>query len=506
MGKHCDCKKCRYKRDHENDKKLTKSTKYKHHNVVSDKHHIAHTLGVGSSVDPPSLHIPLVPMSQLEANVTFYRYMDNDIIWSRPKGLLYGNIPGAVKAQRANLYPDKSATYFVANIVLPRGSKLILKGKYPHARYFSFTIANDLGDGQFGNGSNIQDNKIEPDPGSSNPFLPSNCRDVINRNYTVFVVWGDPPAKPAPNTLYTGKLTDDQRIHLSIRHYLADQSYDGTGVIKLNGNGSGLPVFTLKLASGKLISGPDLVRVLQSTKQGDANGYLTEFWLAQVNNSGDPTDAPAFCSPFSNLFWNTSYSISGQFLAKTPRQRVITFPPDDSGGFASNPSTRYITISLSFNFADVIVIRGKMPTHPNTRRGENKLPRDPQVQYFSASTAGAPPSGEGWDTVFDEQIPIDKNGFYAIVVSWPWNRPVNATTDNGFIWLDPGCGEGHYIGARLWVVTVYFRYMTSSPNWKESPENVPIPTLENPIPQGAAVMGPYFPIAEYMSQAQFESL
>ncbi len=449
--------------------------------------------------------VPLLPMTSLEANITFNRYINNDVIWSSPKGLLYGNITGATNAQRANLYPDGAATYFVADIIMPKGSKLTLKGEYPHARYFSFTIANELGNGQLGNGTSLQDNTIIPDQGSINPFIPSNSRDATPRNYTVHIVWGNPPKKPDVNTLYTGMLQPDQRVHLSIRYYLSDQGYDGTGVIKLNGNGSGLPVASLKLSSGSTITGPDLLKVLQATKEGDPNGYLTETWLGQVNNSGDPTNAPACTKPSAEIFWNTDYSMSGQFLAKNPRQRVISFPPNDSGGFANNPATEYMFIPISFSFNEVVVIRGKMPTHPDTRRGETKLPADPQLQYFSVTTSGSPPSGEGWETIFDEQIPIDKNRFYTIVLSWPWNRPANAILENGYIWISPGVGEGHYIGARLWVVYIYFRFMKNNPNWKQSPANVPIPTIENPISQAPAIMGPYYPIAEYTTKEKFES-
>jgi len=152
----------------------------------------------------------------------------------------------------------------------------------------------------------------------------------------------------------------------------------------------------------------------------------------------------------------------------------------------------------------MLVIRGKMPTHPVTREGGAFLSEEvPQVQYFSVSTAAAPPSGQGWDTVYDEQIPLDEDGYYTIVVSTPWNRPSNRT--QGVVWLDPGVGEGYYIGARSWVGLLYFRFQNPNPNWKNSPANIPMPTPKNPIPQDKIVMGPYYPMARYMSKAEFEA-
>lgn len=444
------------------------------------------------------------PMSKQEAEITNKRYMNENVPWGRPKSLLIGNFPGSGAEQKANLYPDKASTHNVANICLPPGGILTLKGQYPHARYLSFTISNQLGGGQLGNGRFIRGDEIIADPGSLNPFLPSNGRNVTNRNYTLYIKQGNPPENPPPNTLYTGTHSENERIHLSIRTYLVDRGYDGTGNVRLDGNGYGLPEIMLNLPGGKMLTGPALVKALRTTKEGDPNGYLLEQWLSEVAKSEDPTNAPCLREPVSQVFWNTDYSVTGAFDAKNPEQRVINHPPNNDGGFATNPDTRYVVMPFSFGFGEVLVVRGKMPTHPKTRQGEDTLPEDPQVQYFSVSTAASPPSGEGWDTACDEQIPLDEHGNYTIVVSWPWNRPANATLKNGVVWLDPGNGEGHYVGARNWVELLYIRFQNSSPNWKESPMNIPIPTVENPIPQDPIIMGPFYPVGEYTSKANFE--
>lgn len=453
---------------------------------------------VANSVTTP------VTMSDREAYVTNYRYQNWDVIWGRPKGLLYGNIPGAGEEQKANLYPDKSATYNVANVRLPEGSYLTLKGQYPHARYLSFTIANQLnnGDGQLGNGVFLRGDQIIPDQGNQNPFWAVEGRNVTARNYTLYIVQGFPPTDgPAQNTLYSGTTSETDRIHLSIRTYLADRGYDGTGVVPLNGSGSGLPEVTLVLLGGKTVSGPSLVKVLRAEKGGDPNGYELDQWLYLVGKSRDPENAPCLEVPLGQVFWNTDYSITGSFQATEPEQRVIDHPANNDGGFANNPDTKYMVISYSFGYNDVLVVRGKMPSHPKTRQGDLTLPAEtPNVQYFSVSTAAAPAYGAGWDTVCDEEIPVDEFGNYTIVVSWPWNRPDTATTEHGVAWLSPGGGEGLYVGARNWVGSVYFRFQNCDPEWKHSPWNIPLPTPENPVPQDPVVMGPYYPVAEYASK------
>jgi hypothetical protein len=466
-------------------------------------------------------------MSEQEAYITNERYTNENVIWSEPKGLLYGNLVGAKPAQKANLFPDKASTYFVINIRIPKDGFLILNGEYPRARYFSITVANQLGEGQLGNGRYIRGDQIIPDLGSKNPFLYENNRNEINRNYTVYIVQGNNTSQRSAstlnggtqninnNTLYTGTDSEKERVHISIRTYLSDQGYDGTGNVKLNELSfnlddnsslqSGLPIITLNLPTGKKIKGNDLLTILRSEKNGDPNGYKQLQWLSDIENSKDKINAPCLREAESQVFWNTEYSVTGEFFTTHPEERVRNYPPYDIGGFANNPDTKYMVLHFSFDFGEILVVTGKMPTHPTTRRGENKLPENSEVQYFSASTAGAPPSGEGWDTLCDEQIPINENGTYTIVVSWKWNRPKNAILENGVAWLDPGIGEGHYIGARSWVGLLYFRFQNPREGWKYSPANIPIPTIENPIPQDPIIMGPFYPRGKYMSKLEFEN-
>jgi len=253
------------------------------------------------------------------------------------------------------------------------------------------------------------------------------------------------------------------------------------------------------------VTGPDLLEILRVEKKGDPTGYTVSQWLEDIDKSEDKKNAP--CSPeiVSQVFWNTCYSVTGCFHIKEPEKRVIRYPPSTAGGFANNPDTKYMVIPFSFDYGGVVVVRAKMPTHPRTRHGEKTLPEDPQVQYFSISTAAAPGSGAGWDTVFDEQMPVDNDGFFTLVVSWPWNRPSNATFENGVCWLNPGDGEGHYVCARNWVGIIYIRYQNTSPNWDESPWNIPMPSIEHPIPQDPKIMRKYYPIGYYTTLDKFEA-
>jgi hypothetical protein len=447
-------------------------------------------------------------MTYQEVYITNERYKNDFVIWGKVKCLLCGNLFDASLEQFANLYPDSTSFYYVANIVLQYDWSLIIKGEYPHARYFSFTVANQLGGGQLGGGQFLRGDMIIPDPGSNNPFWANETRNVTNRNYTIYLIHGKAPDVIPPNTLYSETHLKDNRVHLSIRTYLVDEGYDGTGNVKLDEKEpkSGLPIVTLNVP-GRNITGPELLNLLQAIKVGDPNGYQLEQWLTEISQAPDKINAPSLPIPEAQVFWNTNYSVSGLFIANYPEQRVIDFPPSTAGGFANNNDTKYLLIPYSFGFGEILVIQGRLPTHPFTRKGENTLPNEqPEVQYFSITTAAGPSFGASWDGVYDEQIPVNKYGDYIIVISWPWNKPSNAKRENGVVWLNPGNMEGNYVGARGWLGLTFIRFQNCNPSWKYSPELIPMPSIENPIPQDPIVMGPYYPTAMYMSKEEFEKL
>lgn len=443
-------------------------------------------------------------MSELAVEITNRRYQ-SDCFWGGPKGLKYGLLVGALPIQQPGLYPDQGSNYFVGQFKMPAGSSLTITGQYPHLRYFSFTVAHQVGNGQLAGGDFLIDEQITADPESSNPFVVGANRDVTPRNYTLYVVQGDKPGTRAPNTIYTASNSPDAPIHLAMRNYIPDVGYDGTGNAELQqGDVYGLPTVTLNLADGTQQTGQQMCDTLQTTKAAEARAFDPQEWAQLVANSWDPVSAPAEREPMFQRFWNTDYSVEGQFI-RNWEERVKQHPATSEGGLANNPDTIYMIGTFSLSFGSVYVIRGKMPTHPNTRHREQTWPSESQVRYWSACTGGSGASGAGWDCAFDEEVPVDENGMYTLVVSWPEDRPKNAIEACGVKWLDFGSGEGRYVGARNWVNTVYMRYMNPDPKWAESPVNIPTPTPAQPLPQDAEVMRDYYPRAKYTSKADFEA-
>jgi hypothetical protein len=93
--------------------------------------------------------------------------------------------------------PDLAAEYLYGPLVGLGGNQIEITGSYPHARYFSFTL--------YGNNeqatASIYDQQIKPDPGSFNPFTGSG-EPGQPTNYTVHVLFANPPVHPAQNTIY----------------------------------------------------------------------------------------------------------------------------------------------------------------------------------------------------------------------------------------------------------------------------------------------------------------
>jgi hypothetical protein len=98
------------------------------------------------------------------------------------------------------------------------------------------------------------------------------------------------------------------------------------------------------------------------------------------------------------------------------------------------------------------------------------------------------------------QVPVDKDGFYTIIVCRPEDRPKNATAENGIAWIDWGAGEG--IGdprnRKDWGALL-MRFMVPKPDWPHSPLKAKSPE------ELATVMGPYYPKGYYTTKAEFEA-
>ncbi len=213
--------------------------------------------------------------------------------------------------------------------------------------------------------------------------------------------------------------------------------------------------------------------------------------------------APARPDPVWQKYWNFKYSIIGAFKSPEELAQIPYGGAMDGGG---DPTTQYFLTFLSRQFGPVYVMRGKMPTFPDTYagaagRGLEIMP-DAQTQYWSLVSCESAPSGQIVDGLTDMQVPLDADRNYIIVYSSAEDRPANATLENGVAWIEwSPRGEGlQGPHNRTDFGMLMLRIMANNPDWAQRPELVTKPGMEE------SVMGPYYPRGEYMDVAGFEAL
>jgi hypothetical protein len=419
----------------------------------------------------------------------------HDCFWAPPKGMDYANLPGAIPIQKPNLYPDVGSTYFVAQYVLPEGASLTFHGKFGHQRYMSWTMYGRPGElGQIASADHLRDFQIKPDRGSINPFLPGGSRKGGPRNYTFHVVSGDVSADPAPTAIYTQTTDPDTRLGMSIRNYLPDRGRDGPG-------DAGLPKLVLELADGTKVRGEAACGMLDPIEDASTSTFPAGLWKGLVAAAADPVNAPASNPPTWEKFWNALYTVAGIFI-EDPVERAETYPPDEIGGFQSNPDTSYLLTPVSRKYGRLITVSGKMPTFPKTLPASDRWsPRDYQIRYWSLCSGSSPVTGLGYDCVYDQQVPLRKHRRYTLVIGRPADRPANARRECGYRWINFGKGENYDDPAsRPYVDTLYMRFMAADPSFEQAPQNVEEAGTEK------QVMGPYFPTSRYWSTSEFAKL
>src|SRR5919106_3069894 len=356
---------------------------------------------------------------------------------------------------------DTNAVYWAGGYAAVPGSRIRIEGHYPYARYIAWNVY----DASARPIDALSDVQLEPDSGSSNPFLPGADRFALPRTYTAWIEFGPSPADPAPNTLYTG---DSPAGQFWYRVYVPDRGMDPKG-------GVPLPSVTLEgPVQGPGIPGLDACRETQAP-------YLPTPRLPALP---DPTDDgngyPGRNPPEWRLFENLCGSAVDILLGN--ESGGAFHPPargrcGDGPGFFANRDIAYVFTGTSRGFGEVLVLRGRAPTLD-------------QLRYFSFCQY-EPATQRVVDCAADHRVPVGADGRYTVVVSTAEQRPANARPECGVTWIEWGPQpQGLLI----------YRHMLPEPGFAEAIQNVPAPGAER------AVMGEYYPEGEYLpDRAAFEA-
>lgn len=397
------------------------------------------------------------------------------------------------------LWPDQAAVYWTMSYVGLPGTKLVIRGQYPHSRYMSYIVY----DAAFRPLDGLADVEIAPkSPSAINPFAAGADRNTADRDYEVTIRFEEKPASPSPNTIYTGRgqpvgslSPPNPSGFIIYRIYLPDDPLDEQG-------GVGVPHVSLA-ADG--VEGSE-----QSLDQDDACNQLKklpDLGVNEVIREGEfPREARALLPPWPGhatpgwrpfRAFNSSLAalaLDNDLLAPVGGPAVASMvPPIGSGGFASNIHNNYLTSVGTLRYGDVLVVRGRAPTFPKTGPDVAIMPAG-QVRYWSVCSNDTGPT-RFVGCLFDQDLVVGSDGQFTVVVSQPSDRPANTIGPNAVAsWLPWGAQPSQLV--------IYRQMLADDATFPQSlARGLRDGLTDAELP---AFMGDYFPRAKYCSKTEFE--
>ncbi len=368
-------------------------------------------------------------------------------------------------------YPDTGVNYYLGRVSLPPGGELVIRGRFPHARYTSFNAYDEL----FRPKDALPDVDIRADRGSTNPFLAGNRRDLPTRSYTVHVVPDPAPETRARNTVYLGYDGRPSYVgNVVYRVYLPDRGRGQYG-------GVGLPEVALRLPDGTEVDQP-------TACTGPTNQPSTGITSTDRRSSSPamPTHTTAKPRPDWERFFNVTRTMARQFS----QDAAEAAGDEQRGGFFSDQKNAYVYAFVSREYGEVLVLRGRLPDVPETYDGQRRFERAP-LRYWSLCNGSVQPYGvtDTIGCVHDEQVPTDRRGRFTVVVSTPENRPANAHRACGVAWMPWGARPDAALIMRNQLPSRWF---------DQAIQRVREPGTER------EVMGEFLPAGRYLAAEEFE--
>ena len=283
--------------------------------------------------------------------------------------------PFIVDAENLNLaYPDPNATYWAMPFTLDDGEQLVVHGTFPSARFMAVTLYTLGGDTV----TQLSDLDIAPDPGSANPFAVADPPPGSARRWTIEIV----PSGASGSSSNVLSLDAGQSAGWIVyRVYLGNPPGDLAG-------GAPLPALVVRHGARSAVLEP--------------------------------------CTQFL-----PGTGIAGLLRATLPEPLLVTAAPEfvrianDSGLFA-NAANAYLSAFSNAERGQILVVRGTLPTTPDTEAGESVV-GDYELRYFSITSNLNQKPYPTVDGLYDHELPLDALGRYTVVVARDGDVPRNAT-------------------------------------------------------------------------------
>ncbi|MFL2935903.1 MAG: hypothetical protein ACJZ7Z_04155 [Myxococcota bacterium] len=271
------------------------------------------------------------------------------------------------------------------------GGRVRIRGQYPQARYFAF----HPNDEDLNNLQTLRDRDLDPDPGSVNPFREEPTKGDANF-YTAWLVFDQPPSEPAPNTYYVGAKKDGikptQWVWNMLRLYASDL---GNGP---NSGGVPLPAVTIYDREGEVVQHFDECEPFEPGESHPETDILfPALPIADHRAENPPT-------------WSTSSNFDS---------------PSDT---LANADVQYLLTTFSRRFGDIMVIRARQLKTPNTREGEPVSDPTQDIRLFTLCTYNIW-SGSARQCLLDQDLLVDQEGFYTLVIADEEHRPANLESE-----------------------------------------------------------------------------
>jgi hypothetical protein len=388
-------------------------------------------------------------------------------------------------------YPDSAVFYWAAVFSTPAGAQLTLSGDFAHARYQSFISYDERGRPI----ESLADYLIQPDAGSTNPYVMSSNRNAESRSYAVELFNATPGVERAvgklnreagSNALHAPEYGDGQQT-IIYRIYLPDEG-------KWPDGGVALPTPNLVLEDGSVQSGQDACAMLNTDQRlqvtADAVGIPPPEYRKLISQPDKPDTRPA--------------EIPAKWFIQLDRPSLLGIYTGDinddarrsEGGFYPNLDNHYIRTIINRKHGKVFMVRGKMPQTPTTYHGDDYM-EEGDMRYWSICSNQGFANTRVNDCLFDEEIPLDANGFYTVMISRESDRPRNAIKECGIAWLPMADdGDGMFDDD---VTVVQIRQMLAAPEFEHAI------SLVGKQSELEAVSGPYMPRTRYMQPNQVET-
>ncbi len=311
-----------------------------------------------------------------------------------------------------NLPDISGANYFANDFLMNRvglavgdafavepGGWVEFHGQYPRSRYFAYH-PNDF---DLNNLPTLRDIDLEPDPGSVNPFRQIPILGHKNY-YTARLMFTAPPENPAVNTRYVGVKKDGHSTNRYLFNLLRLYASDlGNGA---NSGGVPLPSVTIYDADGAVSE-----RFEECDLYADGNPKLqTQLKFPQLPIA----DHRARQVP--------PWSVSSNFEA-----------PSDT---LANADVQYLSTVYSRRFGNIFVVRGKRLSAPNSRAGVPVSQPGFDVRLYTLCNYNIW-AGHAINCLLDNDLAIDEDGHYTLVISDLAHRPSNLEQHQA-TWMDWG--------------------------------------------------------------------